>query len=503
MNEILEKQDQLRVNISKLEKEFVDVIRDRLGIVVHHHQINDLYKTIIEACKKFKCTPEEYLVNIVNSDSTSATLDHLITGITIGETYFFRDKQQMKLLREKILPEMIKLKREKNQLSLRVWSAGCSSGEEIYSIAIMLCEMLDDIKHWNLSLLGSDINTVSLKKAMLSEYSEWAMRSISEEYKKKYFAQTNKSYLLSPEIKKLVNFKYINLSDNAFPLMFNGTNAQDLIICRNVLIYFDAETIAQLMKRLEKSLAQEGYLLLGASDPIITSGLNLDFHYKEGLYFTHVKDPKILKPENRRALPSQLEISKKPQLILPKANPPKLHTHTIENEQAFNQKITKLLNEGKWQEILTAVSMQKTINGKSESEFLLNAQATASANLGKLEEALQFCHENIRLYPQNPYTYYTLSLILSEMNNISEAVAALRKALFLDHQFVIGHYQLGLLLLRDKSESLGLKSLFNALKIAQSKNPQEKVPYFNDLDYGRLCDIFEKEIELHSLKKGG
>ena len=163
-----------------------------------------------------------------------------------------------------------------------------------------------------------------------------------------------------------------------------------------------------------------------------------------------------------------------------------------------NQKlVTQLLNENRWQEVLETIHLCE--NSGNQSSFLLNAKATACANLGKLEQALQYCLDSLKLDATNKYTYFTYALTLAELNRLEEAETALRKTLFLDHQFVVGHFQLGLLLLRRKQREIGLKSLTNALTIAETKNPTEAVPGYQGLYYGRLSEIFKHEIEIYGV----
>ena len=273
--------------VKAYEPRFIELIREKFGIIVHVHQINQLTKSILEVCNKFQLTPEEYLKNLQASHSNSPLLEYLVAGITVGETYFFRDKCQMKLLENVILPRLIQDKREKNDLTLTIWSAGCATGEEIFTLVMLLYEILPDIHHWKLNLLGTDINKNVLQKTKTGHFSQWAMRSIPEYYKNHYFTQIKPNeYNLSAEIRSKVKFMYLNLNDDTYPSLLNGTSTQDLILCRNVLIYFDRECVAEIMKKLSVSLAENGYLILGASDPINIDRTDLIFHDEEGIYFT-------------------------------------------------------------------------------------------------------------------------------------------------------------------------------------------------------------------------
>lgn len=469
--------DDLRASIHTCESEFVQLILKRLGIVVRN-QNTDLTNSIIHACQKFDCTPLEYLNKLVTCADNSPLLEHLITDITVGETYFFRDKQQMATLQNKVLPRIIKAKREKNHRSLRIWSAACSSGEEIYTIAILLNEILHDINYWSIHLLGTDIDTEALKKAKKGVYSKWSMRSIPDYYKVRYFSEKDNKFYLSPNIINKVDFQYLNLNDNTYPSLVNGTNAQDLIICRNALIYFSKECTQRLMKKIHASLIDDGVLLLGASDPVAIEGTEFVFHHEEGMVFSR-------QGRQKEANSPPLSYSQK--------TLPKIPSITVKKPTTLGE-ITLLMERRCWQEVLNLINRSNTT--KIAPYLLYSTKAKALANLGQLEEAVQCCQESLLLDSTRKDTYFTYALILIELERLNEAEAMLRKSLFLDRHFVEAHVQLGLLLVKNKKSAAGLKSLNNALVIAQSKGSLERVDGLEELNYGRFAEILKSEIEL-------
>lgn len=270
--------------IKILEPAFIKLIQERFGLVTHVNQTRCLMRTIAEACSKLNCQPEEYLSQLKQCSSSSSLLADLVAAITVGESYFFRDKSQMFLLEKEIVPRLIK--QNKNTHTLSVWSAGCSTGEEIYTIAMLLTELMSHLDAWDLHLVGTDINTTALEKAVTGVYGQWSMRSIPEKYVQRYFTQAERTYILSPEIRNLVRFKYLNLNDNNYPSLLNGTHQVDLILCRNVLIYFENDLVSRIMNRLSMCMADGAYLLLGASDPIIIADTNLVFHHNGAIYFS-------------------------------------------------------------------------------------------------------------------------------------------------------------------------------------------------------------------------
>lgn len=482
-------------NISRdLESRFVDFIREHLAIVVSEHQKKELRRTIKEACNKFSFSPEQYLNVLKISTNTSPFMDHLIVGVTIGETYFFRDKHQMDLIECIVLPNLIQKKRTSKELTLRIWSAGCATGEEIYTISMFLNKMLLDINDWNIHLLATDINPHALQKAVHGAYTEWSMRSTPKHYKDTYFKKENNRYILNPEIRNRVQFEYLNLHDDTFPSIINGTNAQDFILCRNVLIYFDMEYISELMKKFNKCLLSGGYLLLGASDPIIIKSTDFMYYNKESsLLSRSLEQPmlKVIETPKSKVAP-----------IYPKAITSPVKEYSKKNEFSRVSKsdidlesLQVLIADENWKEI---IALTKTYDIHTlKSTFILNTIANAYANLGLLNEAVEFCKKSLELDSTYVQTHFTLAMIFIELNRLNDAENELRKALYLDHQFVNGHFQLGLLLIRMQQQNAGIKSLQNALRISKSKEPMNKVPGEEQLTYKRLTEILENEIKIY------
>jgi len=317
----------------------------------------------------------------------------------------------------------------------------------------------------------------ALKKAKAGVYSKWSMRSISEHYKQHYFTEKNNQFHLAANIIDMVDFQYLNLNDNTYPSVINGTNSQDLIICRNVLIYFSKETTIQLMKKMGRSLVDNGILLLGASDPINIKGTDFIFHHQEGMVFSRQRafnDSSLL----------PLKVASKMPLREPAV---------IQAMLSYSQLIA-LLDDARWADVLHLINTVDTSTIKTN--LVLNAQAKACANLGKLEEALLYCENSLLLDSTNKDTYFINALALIELDRFMEAEAALRKALFLDRKFIEGHFQLAQLLIKNKKIEAGLKSLNNALVIIESSDVTGLVEGFNELTYGRFAEIIKSEIEL-------
>jgi len=194
-----------------------------------------------------------------------AAWETVVARLTIGETYFFRNDAQFAALRERILPDL--LARRAGARSLRLWSAGCATGEEPYSLAMTLASALPAEAGWQQSVLGTDLNPLFLERAREALYGAWSFRETPDELRERFFTPEDGRWRVRPEIRRSVIFGRLNLAEPTYPALANGTAAMDLIFCRNVLIYFDTATIRAVIDRLFAALAPGGWLVVGHAEP--------------------------------------------------------------------------------------------------------------------------------------------------------------------------------------------------------------------------------------------
>lgn len=192
-----------------------------------------------------------------------AELNDLIEILTTNETYLFREQFQLKAFSEEIIPEIYA--RKKREARLNIWSAGCSSGEEPYTIAILILEsgLFDN---WKVEIFASDISNRALSIARAGKYRESAFRVTSREIREKYFDTTDSVYQIKDRVKALVDFGRLNLMDTA---MIGLLRTMDVIFCRNVIIYFDLEAKKKAINSFFRNLNEGGYLLLGHSESLL------------------------------------------------------------------------------------------------------------------------------------------------------------------------------------------------------------------------------------------
>ncbi|MGB7444337.1 MAG: CheR family methyltransferase [Coleofasciculaceae cyanobacterium] len=251
---------------SVLQQRFVELIVSYLGLEIRDRDQYYLKEKIFLRMKNLGLSdPKDYyqILASMNKKSHQEWLEFAIL-ITNVESYFFRDKGQFNLLRSYLLPEIIK--RQQDKKTIRICSAGCSSGEEIYSIAILIKELIADLEAWDLTLLGVDINQAALQKAKTGIYSPWSFRNIKEKTKEQYFQLVNNQYHIDQKIKEMTKFQNLNLVKDSFLHPDFQLREMDLILCRNVFIYFDQKSVDKVMEKFYHALQPGGYFLTGHAE---------------------------------------------------------------------------------------------------------------------------------------------------------------------------------------------------------------------------------------------
>ena len=205
----------------------------------------------------------EYYRYLLYNKNRDEELAAIIDIITVNETYFFREQNQLKAFSEEILPELKKTNKDRKRL--RIWSAGCSTGEEPYTLAMLILEkgLFPD---WHIEIFGSDINQRVLQVARTGAYRKNSFRTTEPYFLRKYFKADEASDRISDGVKQYVNFSYLNLLD---PFKVKLVGKMDVVFCRNVLIYFDHPSRRKVIDMFYERLVDGGYLLLGHAESLI------------------------------------------------------------------------------------------------------------------------------------------------------------------------------------------------------------------------------------------
>ena len=211
-------------------------------------------------------TLNEYYECLTSRPMHQAELVSLLNEITIGETSFFRNRPQLDGIRRIVLPRILEAKSQIDYRKIRIWSAGCSTGEEPYTLAMVLLEEAQSrLKEWAVEVIGTDINESSIAHAEQGCYGEYSVRNTEPQLLQKYFIPQNGKFLVKPEVKSVVTFKQVNLFDDSRMMLMKG---MDIIMCCNVLIYFDAESKGRVLQHFSSNLFRHGYLFLGHAESL-------------------------------------------------------------------------------------------------------------------------------------------------------------------------------------------------------------------------------------------
>lgn len=209
--------------------------------------------------------PRDYYRYLRYCDADQAEFQRLVEALTTNETYFFREFPQLQGFADEALPVITDAKRAAGDYTLSVWSAACSTGDEPYTLAIILRECLDDFAKWRIRVLASDIDTQVLATARRGAYAQRSVKDVPAAYLRKYFQADREEYLVAPSLKAMVDFQHLNLVDRA--AMRRQRNF-DFIFCRNALIYFDEASCRQVLSSFYDALVPGGYIFLGHSESV-------------------------------------------------------------------------------------------------------------------------------------------------------------------------------------------------------------------------------------------
>lgn len=244
---------------------FVDLsalVTRRTGLFMREQEQSSFRRKILRRMQSLGLSAAEYYL-LLDHDTPRGRdeWDELAAQLTTGESYFFRDRGQMALLKERILPELIE--RNADRRVLRIWSAGCSSGEEPYSIAILLKELFPPLNDWQLTVIGSDLNPEAIEKGRKGLYSQWSFRMVDPRLQERYFTRKEERWEVARTIRSMVRFSQCNLVRDNYPDPAGEIRDLDLILCRNVFIYLDAPAIRAVVDKFANALGEGGYLLTG------------------------------------------------------------------------------------------------------------------------------------------------------------------------------------------------------------------------------------------------
>jgi chemotaxis protein methyltransferase CheR len=416
------------------------------------------------------CT--QYLALILQP--SAAERDAMINELTIGETHFFRFQEQFEALRSHVFPTLIRQKQHDRRL--RIWSAGCATGPEPYSVAIMLeREFGAWLADWQVTILGTDINRESLERAQEGVYGEWALRGLPDDLRRECFSETSDGWRLADPYRRWLTFQQNNLATDPVPAAGSDGGGFDVVLCRNVMIYFSPETIQRVLANLHAAIQPQGWLLVGHAEG------NQDWLQD----FEPVTMPGTVVYRRR-----QSGRAESAGVSAPEPPPPRVERYPQQPttwQEPFDQ-----LMAWRPHPIDETNSAAPTPALSEKPEERLDELRTL-ANRGEWKAAEASSRSLLDHDPVNALAHFYRGLALAQQGDALGAEAAFRRSIFLEGDLALAYYHLGLLLARRGDRTGAAKAFRNTLRALDS-TADEAVVDGDDLTAGRLREAVESQF---------
>lgn len=443
------------------------VVSDKLGLHFPENRSRDLISGLQSAARElgFETDENTFISLLTGHKLSKKQLDIIAEQLTIGETYFFREKQTLSAFRDMIIPTLVK-EREHTTRSIRIWSAGCCSGEEPYTLAIIVSEIIPNIKSWNITILATDINRRFLAKATQGRYTPWSFRETPPETRQKYFTSTGKEFEISQDIRDMVVFQPLNLVEDPFPSARNNTNDMDVIFCRNVLMYFAPETIRAVGEKFYRCLNDQGWFIpsqVELSDELFHLFAKVNFK-NSFLYL------KTAKPADSRPKP-HVGVSKRSPAV----------GIRLQKTETTDWKLTVHARK-------PAGVTKAPLPVPKDNPLELTRNY---ANQGDLANALLWSEKLVTADPGNPEGYYLQGMILFEQGNLDRAEMQLKRALYLDPNHLLAHFQMVTVCLGAGKEKQARKHKENVMDLLQRFGDEDLIPGAEGLTVAHLRGLLQ------------
>jgi chemotaxis protein methyltransferase CheR len=502
-----------------LIQRFAQLVSAQIGLQIRLQDYPVLSQKIVTRARELKCSyPQDYYNLLAGETSVSQNeWRQLIPLITTPESYFFRDRGQFKLLQTVILPQLIS--RQKESKKLQIWSAGCSTGEEPYSLSLLLQQLIPNWEEWKITILGTDINELSLEKAREGIYSAWSFRQVDSEIISKSFIPWRGGWKINPKTRKSVKFMNFNLVQDE-PTDDSKFKNIDLVVCRNVFVYFEKYHISQAINKFYQVLKPEGYLITAHSE--LQGVENNPFKatiFPESVIYQRPKEKesisqyfipnskfdrstlcRVISPENQKkdsnlgfkthlkknninqtTLQSQVNLKSKivNSSITTGINYPQSPLEIEEANQLFQQK--------KYREAIQKINLFLEKNTSNFDGYYLLGKIYA--NLGQYKDAIYYCKKAIIVDSLSVLPCYLLLNISEEINNREEAKKLAKRIIYLSGfspSSISAYVKLAFLYEQENNFKKAMQNYTIALELLQNLPPQAQVEYTENLTVAEL-----------------
>jgi chemotaxis protein methyltransferase CheR len=447
------------------------LIANRLGLDFPDNRQADLVWRLGQAVQTSSVsTPEAYLARLVDLPDGDPEWLRLAESLTVGETYFFRDRATFAAFEQQILPALITTRRAAGCPWLRLWSAGCATGEEPYSLAILLDRLLPDRTNWTLTLLATDLNRNALETAQRGLYRERALRETPAWIRERYFYRRSEHvFEIDPGLRQMVTFMPLNLVAEDHPSVVSNIGAMDVIFCRNVLMYFTPEAQRATIARLQRVLASGGWLVVSPAE--MSTAL---FQSCVAVQFPGAI---LYRQAATVATPT-------PPLALPGVD-----LHDTWNNAPFVPP-----GDAPVAPALSRTPQEQGCPSRSAPATDLQ-HARTLADQGQLDAARRLCKAVLRKDRLTMEAYLLLATICQEQGEIPAALEALRRAIYVVPDSPLAYFLLGSLLLQQGQRQQGKRSMETVVTLLYSVPRHAVVAGGDGITAGQLLETARMYLE--------
>ncbi|MDZ4183511.1 MAG: CheR family methyltransferase [Desulfuromonadales bacterium] len=473
-------------------EEFSEFFSDKCGLHFDRRNRKTLERGIQKRMRVVAApSVAAYFTYLQNSPESRQEFKKLVALLTIGETSFFRFDPHFAALIEKVIPELIKVHQESRRL--RIWSAGCSTGEEAYSLAITLLHHFPQLVDWDITILGTDISQHSLAAARQGHYQDRTLRNVTPKLLSEWFVKDDSGWTVTDRLRALTRFSFLNLQSETYPNPKNGTTECDLIFCRNVMIYFRPETVRAVVSRLRRALRPGGYLFLGHAETLGAGFLDFVRCQHHGGTYYRASDPageEIAAP----AFSKQDESKNKPQFILfEKINDNSL---LLPVDKQATQEKSGIFSVDKVNSKTASPNNRTLATPPATTAEQLLDQGFSLADQGRLDESLSLCRQVLHADDLSPRGYFLRGLIRDQKGQSVLAAEDFQRVILLDLKAVMAHYHLANVYRRIGRKAEALRSLETTLRLLTRMGGDETIPDAKDWTVSGLQERCRAELKL-------
>jgi len=450
-------------------------------------------------------TPHEYYQLVRNPVDGPGEIKALIDLVTVGETYFFRNQPHFDALRRSILPQLIE-QRLSGSRSITIWSAACSTGEEPYSLAMLLLETLPHAESWNISLLATDVNREHLRRAREAVYGARAVRNVPPAWLEKYFEQRDGSHFLREQVKRLVRFGHHNLVRDPYSLP--GMQHVDLVFCRNVTIYFTLDVTRRVMGHFAECLADGGCLFIGDAETLWqVSDKFAPVEFPHTFIYQHAtrrmqQAATLLVNLPEPAVISAPQPAPRAGLSATSGPPPGVESSPLVTAHAGKSASMAKFSCKRGKAALRAKDYDEALtqfNGVlCEDPFNIEAyvgKASILADRDQHDEAIAQLQQVIRYDNLSCEAYYLLGVLYAKKGDLPNAVASFEQAVYVDHTLALVYFSLANIFRSQGRGDKACRQFLNALQAVEGRPNDELVRFSDDITCEYLRTACQRCLE--------